>query len=480
MTQTLPVVAAYARISDDKADDAQGVARQIQDGTRKAEAAGYAVKAYIDNDVSAFKRHIVRPQFEAMLRDLEDGTLAGVVAYDLDRLWRQPIDLERAIEVYERRKGLWFATLQGEVSLSTSDGRMLARVMVAAANKSSADTARRVKRKHEDNQSAGKPAGGPRPFGFLPDRISHDPREADAIRWAVKFLMEGGTVAEVVRKFNADGITTTVGNPWRPGSIRATLRNPRLKGMRARWVGTPVNGWEAVTDASGAPVQAVWAPILTPDAFDALQAHLDGRTAKFRGGTRTARKYLLTGIARCGACGGPLRGSVGTRGEGFNYACKPPTMGGCGGVSRKGEKVDALVTEAVLAVMEAHTSGAHAKIEAVDRRVDIERLDMLLGDALVQWKAENLPSADYFAIRADLMADRKRLEAEQAESTTAAERARIALDAPAKWLEASIAKKRAMLEALVTAVVVHPLPVIDGRKVVKWNPALIEIVWQGA
>ena len=473
---------AYARISDDKRDDADGVRRQLDLMRGMAEQRGTTTTEYVDNDLSAYKRHVVRPEFERLLRDLEDGTIAGIMAPDLDRLWRQPVDLERAIEVFEKNPTRGFITLQGSVDLSVSDGRMLARVMVAAANKASADTARRVKWKHEDKQKEGRPAGGPRPFGFLPDRIGHDTREAEAIRWAAHYLLEGGSVADVVRRYNEDGLRTTVGNEWRPGSFRATFRNPRLKGMRARWV-KPEKGaghWEAVTDASGSPVQATWEPILTPDLFDALQAHMDARTARYRGGSRTTRKYLLTSIARCGICGGPMRGSAGTGRRTYQYACQPKVMGGCGGVSRNGERLDALVEESVLALMEAHTAGAHARIVTVDWTVDIERIDALLGDALVQWKQGNLPSQDYFALRGELTADRKRLEAQQAESLTEVERARIAVDAPAKWREASIAKKRAMLEALVQAVVVKPLPIVNGRKVVRWDSSLVEVVWRDA
>lgn len=471
------VVAVYARISDDKADDAQGVARQIQDGTALAERSGFAVHAYIDNDVSAFKRHIVRPQFEAMLRDLDSGALAGIVAYDLDRLWRQPIDLERAIEIYERRPGLWFATLQGDINLSTSDGRMLARVMVAAANKSSADTARRVARKHADNQLNGKPAGGPRPFGFLPDRINHDPREADAVRWAVKHLLEGGAISEIVRRLNTDGVKTTQGNQWRPSSVRATLRNPRLKGMRARWTGKV---WEPVLDASGTPVKATWEGIVTHEEFDALQAILDERTRMFAGGRRGVTKYLLTGVARCGKCGAGMRGYNNHNGTSLSYCCMPPSMGGCGGVSRVMRLVDPLVTEAVLTLAESHTAGGESRVETVSRDADLTRIDRLLGDALREWKGGALPSSDYFQLRRELTDERKALEAEQVASVAAAERQRAAKDARSEWERASVAKRRAILDGMVEAVVIHPLPIVDGRKVRKWNPELIEIVWKDA
>jgi hypothetical protein len=155
-------------------------------------------------------------------------------------------------------------------------------------------------------------------------------------------------------------------------------------------------------------------------------------------------------------------------------------MGGCGGVSRGVLKVDALVTEAVLAVQEAHAKGGRKPIEALDLSHDIERLEGLLRDALLEWKAGNLPSADYFTLRAELTDERKGLESRQADSEAAAEEARAAVDVSALWESATLSKRRAILDALVMAVVIHPLPVVNGRKVVKWNPSLIEIVWKDA
>src|SRR5919206_574604 len=94
-------VGAYERISDDKEEEARGVARQAADNEALSDLRGWKIaEHYQDNDVSAFKENIVRPAFERLLADLESGVLDGVVVYDQDRFVRQPSDLERAIRVY--------------------------------------------------------------------------------------------------------------------------------------------------------------------------------------------------------------------------------------------------------------------------------------------------------------------------------------------------------------------------------------------
>ena len=89
---------------------------------------------YSDNDVSAYKDD-VRPEFELLLRDLDNGVIERIVVYDLDRLARRPKDLERVIDIYDTAsksgRTLWFATVHDKIDLSSPDGLTLARVRVA-------------------------------------------------------------------------------------------------------------------------------------------------------------------------------------------------------------------------------------------------------------------------------------------------------------------------------------------------------------
>lgn len=117
-------------------------------------------------------------EFQAVLDDLKLGLVDGIVVYDLDRFARQPVDLERAIRLFDDRPGLVFATVQSDIDLSTSDGWTMAWVMVAFANKSSMDTSRRIGDKHQELAQAGIPPGGWRQFGYKPDRRTLDLEEA--------------------------------------------------------------------------------------------------------------------------------------------------------------------------------------------------------------------------------------------------------------------------------------------------------------
>ena len=161
--------------------DIKGRDEQAKDCQRFVESrSGTYVYTYEEPDTSAYKRkrvrlpdgrtvyRVVRPVFEAALEDLKRGRtpdgqrLDGLIVYDIDRLTRDNRRLEDCIEVVQHF-GRPIIDITGTLDLLTDNGRTVARIVVATYDKQSADTARRVKRKHRALEQAGIPtgAGGP-------------------------------------------------------------------------------------------------------------------------------------------------------------------------------------------------------------------------------------------------------------------------------------------------------------------------------
>ena len=192
---------------------------------------GVYVHTYTEPDTSAYKRRrvtlpdgrrgyrVVRPVYEEALNDLKrgqrpDGTpLDGLVVYDIDRLTRDNRDLEDAIEVVAHF-GRPILDWTGTLDLLTDNGRTVARIVVATANKASADTARRVARKHRAFEQAGIPTGGSRPFGWQADKRTLDPVEAPELRRAADRLLAGAPISSIPADWNRRGITTPAGKKW--------------------------------------------------------------------------------------------------------------------------------------------------------------------------------------------------------------------------------------------------------------------------
>ncbi|MEU4845797.1 recombinase family protein [Streptomyces gilvosporeus] len=147
---------AYLRISSDRFGLEAGVDRQLEDAedTRARLHWGSFAKIYKENDTSAFKKRkiikpdgsvdwmVLRPEFRQLLADLAHGVIDGVIFYDLDRLVRQPRDLEDLIDIVEYVKRPVTVATGGRMNLINDSDRHMARMMCVMALKSSEDTAR--------------------------------------------------------------------------------------------------------------------------------------------------------------------------------------------------------------------------------------------------------------------------------------------------------------------------------------------------
>jgi site-specific DNA recombinase len=228
--------AIYCRISDDRAGQALGVQRQEQDGRALAERRGWPVAGvYIDNDRSAYSGK-PREEYERLLTDIETGAIDGVIAYQLDRLYRRPVELEHFITLADAH-GVHLATVAGDIDLSTAQGRSFARTLGNAAAYESEIKGERIRRMHEQLAEAGKlSGGGSRPLGFEDDRVTVRESEAALIRTAARRVLAGDSMRSIVNEWNENGIRTSYGRLWqkhgdRDGRPRCHWRRLRPRGV---------------------------------------------------------------------------------------------------------------------------------------------------------------------------------------------------------------------------------------------------------
>src|SRR5487761_79666 len=112
----------YCRISEDREGAGLGVQRQREDCETIAQTRGWDVAhVYVDNDISAYSGK-PRPEYRKLMEDIESGFLQAVVVWHLDRLHRQPKELEAFIDLVERKQ-VSLASVSGEHDLATPEGR---------------------------------------------------------------------------------------------------------------------------------------------------------------------------------------------------------------------------------------------------------------------------------------------------------------------------------------------------------------------
>lgn len=323
--------AIYLRQSSDPNNDQQGVARQREDCVKLCREKGWDWAEYMDNDTSATKR-TPRPAYQQILTDIRNGAIGAVVVWHMDRLHRQPMELEQFIDLADAQ-GVSLATVTGDVDLSTDNGRLIARITGAVAKAETERKVARMERRYRQDAEAGRSHNGPaRAFGYTPDE-KLDKRKSAAVRKAYTDVLAGRSLYSIAQDWNTQGFTSARGHAWTQTAVRAVLVNPRNAGLRAH------NG-EIVTDTDGKPVKTMWPAIVDRDVFDGVEALL--KDPDRRVGTH-GRKYLLSGLAVCGKCGKTLGSAMPSkRGQQPRYHCKH-----CHGVARKIESVDKFVLDVV-------------------------------------------------------------------------------------------------------------------------------------
>ncbi len=456
--------AIYVRISRDRTGAGLGVARQRADCVALAAALGWiVVEVYVDNDISAYSG-ARRPAYERLLADVRAGRVDAVLAWHPDRLRRSPIELEPFIGVIESAGALVKTCTAGELDLSTPFGRMVARMLGAAARHEVEHAIERMRRKQEEMRAAGVCAGGPRPFGFERRLSAVCEAEATELRKAAAEVLVGTTPVEIARDWNSRGVRTARGRAWTGAAVCRVLTRPRNA---------------AIVEHEGAEYgPAQWPAILDADTYQGVRAALgDGVTS--RRAYRRSPKLLLSGIARCGypvegggICGEPIIGA-GSNKSGRRYRCSTGRH-----ITRLAENLDQHIEDGILRwlptaeAVEFLSAGSERGAELYGRAVAIRaRLDGLgaaFADGDIDRRQLRVGTERANAELAGIEERMRVLSAGSALDGLAGQ-----VDAAERWAALSVDRKRAVIDAVLT-IVLNPSK-RGGRGGTKFDTATVSV-----
>lgn len=401
--------------------------------------------------MSAADVDAVRPEFLRLLEDLEAGRVNGVVVHTIDRLVRRFDDLQRLLDIWDRARECGreirpIVTSTRSFDLHVPSDVMLLAMEVIAADQEIRRTRRRAVRSHLDNARRGRADGGPRPFGWNDDRQTLHPVESAAVREAVLDVMAGAAGwGQVANRWNDIGLRTPFGNTWIAANVRATLRNPRLAGIRT-YKGEPV------VHEDGTYVKGPWQSILTIEQWETYWAVVGPDRGVPR--TQEPRRYLLSGLLRCSRCTKKLIGKT-TSTKGLIYACPPRGSGGCGGTSIRGRAAEKLVEELVLRRLEAGRETSRASTTFTGD-AELDEIRATAGRVLREIQ-DGEPSARRLATIEVLEEREALLIREKVRSAAVAAReGGKSGDVRAAWRSSSWSTKRSTILDVLAVVVVMP------------------------
>lgn len=374
--------AIYVRISLDQGMGELALDRQEKECRDRAARDGVEVSAervYSDLSISAADARKRRPAYERLLADVCAGEVGRVYVWDLDRLTRQPGQLDQWVKL--AKAGLCHVVeAHGmDLDLSRSGDLLVARIRVAVAENESQHKGERQRAANRQRARIGRVPVGNRPTGYThAGEVIEE--EAGAVRAVFAAFLAGASLKAIARALSGERDELTAGvptlprpsyraavewnerhpdrpphelpaeQPWNSSAVLKMLRNPRYAGF-ATYIPSEVgkNGDKSAPwhnrrvrdEGTGEWVRGQWEPIVPAEDWERVQAVLDDpdRRPKISGkGPAAARTHLGSGLYRCPVCGGRVHL------QGVCYTCT-------GHVARKADLVDAYVASVIEAVL---------------------------------------------------------------------------------------------------------------------------------
>lgn len=226
-------VGIYTRVSTDEQVDGFSLSAQQSRCEALAVAKGWDV-GQIYSDLARSGKDLKRPQYEAMIKDLEAGLIQGVIIFKLDRLSRSPKDTYSIIEQFNKSK--WaLCSVSESLDISSPAGVMLVQVLASFAQYERATIKARMVEGFEEKRKQGGKVGGDEAglFGYKREKgvIVIDEAEAQVIRKIFQLRKEGKTqqaIADILKSENAIQRKSKSGKGWTQVQVNRQLQKESI------------------------------------------------------------------------------------------------------------------------------------------------------------------------------------------------------------------------------------------------------------
>ena len=316
--------AIYLRKSSE--EDNHSRADQLFDCEKRAEDLGLDVVSVYKEDDGVSASHIKnhhRPEFERCLEDL-GNEFETLIVWKLDRWTRKgAAEAAQLCDIIAAKPGTRLVDSKSiDSAIAGIENSRLAIIVQAEQSRTEMVVLQeRLLRGKEAQRRRGEYLGGQVPFGLaavrstdkrVPTYLVIDPEAAALIKEAAEMILNGASIPEITRKWNAEGHKTSTGALWGNTTLRRLMRMPHLVGLR-RYITKDEDGNEIEDYYRGEDGEPV---VVTDPILDmATWRRVDQALGKRRTTTRKTRKStvgggpsptLLSGLLRCNGCGNTL------------------------------------------------------------------------------------------------------------------------------------------------------------------------------
>ena len=232
-----------------------------------------------------------RPIFNFMLKQIEGGLAAGILAWHPDRLARNSIDGGKIIYLIDIGKitDLRFPTYRFD---ATAQGKFMLSIAFGQSKYYVDNLSENVKRGLREKLRRGE-WPGTAPLGYYNDLVTHtvkpDPEKARFVYKAFELYATGNySLEELLREVHRWGLTAKAGKPIFKSCLAKMLRNPFYYGVMIY---------------KGERFEASHPPLISKKLFDRVQEVLAQKAKVVKHGQV---KFNFTGLIKCGECGASI------------------------------------------------------------------------------------------------------------------------------------------------------------------------------
>ena len=233
-----------------------------------------------------------RPALQRLLADVKAGRIDTVVVYKIDRLTRSLADFAKIVEILDAR-GASFVSVTQQFNTTTSMGRLTLNVLLSFAQFEREVIGERIRDKIAASKKKGMWMGGVPPLGYgvRDHKLVTIDSEADTVRLIFRRYAELGSVRLLKAELEARGIKS---KSWTSASARPVGGKSFSRGALYLMLQNRTYLGEIVHKGQLHPGEHT--PIIDQPLWDAVQEQLAGNTARRQCGRRTRQSSLLAGM----------------------------------------------------------------------------------------------------------------------------------------------------------------------------------------
>jgi len=328
-------VAAYARVSKETDGLLHSLSAQVSHYSALIQKNPEWVFAgvYADTGITGTSTK-KRDEFRRMIADCNEGKIDIVLVKSISRFARNTVDTLDTVR-HLKDIGVEVRFERERINSFSGDGELMLSILASFAQEESRSLSENIKWTLRKGYAEGKHYIKKRMLGYRweGDELVIIPEEAGTVRYIFEEYVKGTGIAEIRDMLKAQGRMGINGNPLRPESIRAVLKNENYTGALVMQKNYNTSPGRQRVNRGELPMYRIEEHHEAIIPRELFEESLKCREDRYRASLERVKRgeTCFTGRIRCGKCGSGFSNHVHYKKDGSPYWTFSCNTRGCHG-----------------------------------------------------------------------------------------------------------------------------------------------------